>query len=90
VRTQNPAGASSLQRALAYLTVFCIIVSFAAITAIIVAYALGAASDGRLSHGFWPAVVATPMIGFPLGLLLMMALLWISSAAHKKRANVQS
>lgn len=76
-----------MQRVLAYLTVVCIVLSFAAITAIIVAYAVGIAGSPELRHGIWPAVMATPMVGFPLGLLLMAALLWISSAAHKNHAR---
>ncbi|HEU0256377.1 MAG TPA: hypothetical protein VFQ96_00900 [Microbacteriaceae bacterium] len=87
---QDPRTDSPLQRVLAYATVICIVLSLAAITAIIVAYSMGIAQSDQLRHGLWPAIVATPMVGFPLGLILMMVLLWTTSLARRARSRAES
>ena len=84
---QNSRDTSPIQRVLTFVVLVCILVSFVAISAILAGYATGTAAHDGFSHGLWPAVLVTPMIGFPLGFIVMMVLLVISTTGKNRRTR---
>lgn len=42
------------------------------------------------ANGLWPLVSVTPLIGLPLGIILIVALLVVSTAGRGKKKNDES
>lgn len=62
-----------------------IVLSILAFLAIIIGTSLGAGAAGGFSQGIWPTVFVLPLIGLPLGLVLIIVLL-VASAVRRGRA----
>lgn len=75
---ETPRPASRLQRVLAYIIGGLVILSVAAIVAVIMGTWLGAGGDQGAGKGIWPAVFFTPLIGLPVAFVLMIILLVVS------------
>lgn len=60
-------------------------ISIVAFFAIIIGEAVGASNHGGFSHGIWPVVFVLPLVGLPIGILLIMALL-ITNMVRRARA----
>lgn len=74
---ETPPTASRLQRTLAYVIAAVVILSLIAIALVLIGTAAGVNGEG-FSHGFWPAVLILPDIGFPIAFVLMIVLLFVS------------
>lgn len=72
-----------LERALAYMVAAVIVVSLASFVALIIA--TGASID--YSTGIWPIVVMMPLIGLPIGFVLIIALLVVSAVRRGRAAK---
>ncbi|MCU1405018.1 MAG: hypothetical protein JWQ43_1321 [Glaciihabitans sp.] len=60
--------------------------SIVAFLAIIAGTFFGAGTDNGFSQGIWPTVFVLPLIGLPIGLILILVLLVIS-ARRRSREN---
>ena len=63
---------------LAYIIAATILLSIVAFFAIIIGTAVGAGADNGFSQGVWPTVFLLPLIGLPIGFLLIVGLLVLS------------
>ena len=78
----NPVDVNRNERIIAYMLASAIGLSVLAIIAILAATGLGVRD---FDEGIWPVVIILPSIGFPIGILLLIALV-IVSARRKSRA----
>jgi uncharacterized membrane protein len=72
---QPPATINRTERALAFMVGGVFIAAFACIIAMIVMWLVAPGASGT---GVWPVVMAIPLIGMPIGLVLMIVLLAIA------------
>lgn len=84
VTPQTALPTSALQRALAYMAAGLVLLSVAAIVAVVVGTAAGVGPHDGFSRGAWPVVLVIPLIALPLGFLLIVALLIISTARRSR------
>jgi hypothetical protein len=70
------------ERTLAVMVVTMVAASLAAFVAIMIGTAAGADFEG----GLWPTVVAAPLVGMPLAILLIITLVLVS-AVRRRRAG---
>lgn len=61
--------------------------SILAFIAVLIGTVAGAGADDGFSQGIWPFVFIFPMIGLPLGFLLIIALMIISSRRRSRAAR---
>lgn len=72
----SPVTDHRLERVLAYMVAASVALSIAAFLAVIV----GTASGVRdFDEGVWPSIIMLPLIGLPLGFVLLIALLVLSA-----------
>ena len=83
--SETPAAHNRAERVLAYMVASAIGLSILAFLAVIIGTWLGAGADDGFSTGIWPVVIILPLIGLPLGILFLVALL-ITSAVNRSRA----
>lgn len=73
-----------LERVLAYMVAAVILVSLASFVALIIGTGAGLARDD-FATGIWPIVTMMPLIGLPIGFILIVTLL-VVSAVRRGRA----
>jgi hypothetical protein len=61
--------------------------SIIAFLAIIIGTATGVGRNNGFSSGIWPAVIALPYFGLPLGILLIVGLLVVSVVRRGRNAR---
>jgi hypothetical protein len=86
VAETTPVTVHRNERVLAFMIGSCIGLSLIAIVAIIIASATGM-EGSDFSHGIWPTLAILPEIGLPLGFILIIALLVISSLRRSRAAK---
>jgi TRAP-type C4-dicarboxylate transport system permease small subunit len=62
-----------------------IVISVAAILAVIIGTAVGAGNNNGFGQGVWPSIFVLPLIALPIGLILMITLLVISIVQRRKQ-----
>ncbi len=72
-----------LERVLAYMVAAVILVSLASFVALIIG--TGASID--FTTGIWPFVVVLPLVGLPIGFVLIIALLVVSAVRRGRAAK---
>jgi uncharacterized membrane protein len=75
-----------VERVLAYMVAGIIVLSLAAFIALIVATGMGLERDDFTS-GIWPAVTVLPLIGLPIGFVLIIVLLVVSAVRRGRAAK---
>lgn len=75
---------SRVERVLAYLVASIVILSLAAFVGLIIGTAVGLERDD-FAQGIWPVVAVLPLIGLPIGFVLIIVLL-VVSALRRGRA----
>ena len=78
----NPVDDNRNERILAYMLASAIGLSILAIIAILVGTGVGVRD---FDEGIWPVVIMLPNVGFPIGIILLVALVLVS-ARRKSRA----
>ncbi|MCX7523410.1 hypothetical protein OSC27_14125 [Microbacterium sp. STN6] len=76
---ETDTGATRLQRTLAYIFAALIVVSLAAVIAVLIGTAAGVGPHDGFSQAPWPAVFGVLMVGFPLAFIALIALIVVSS-----------
>jgi len=82
VAKTNPVDDNRNERILAYMLASAIGLSILAIIAILVGTGVGVRD---FDEGIWPVVIMLPNVGFPIGIILLVALVLVS-ARRKSRA----
>jgi uncharacterized membrane protein len=75
-----------VERVLAYMVAAVILVSLASFVALIIATGAGLGREDFAS-GIWPLVTITPLIGLPIGFVLIIALLVVSAVRRGRAAK---
>lgn len=82
--SSTPVGDNRLERILAVLVAAAVGVSILAFLAVIIGTAAG---EREFGGGLWPAVIMTPLIGLPLGFVLLVVLLVISAVRRGRETK---
>lgn len=80
---QPPATINRTERALAFMVGGIFVASIACFVAMIVMWLVAPTANGT---GVWPVVMAIPLVGLPIGMLLMIALL-VTAWTRRARQN---
>jgi uncharacterized membrane protein len=84
VAEKTPVNVNRNERVLAYMLASAIGLSVLAIVAVIVATGAGVRDFGA---GVWPAVIVLPTIGLPIGFILIIVLLVVSTVRKGRAAR---
>ena len=74
------------ERVLAYMVASLIVLSLAAFIALIVGTAVGLERDD-FAQGIWPTITILPLIGLPIGFVLIIVLLVVSAVRRGRAAR---
>jgi uncharacterized membrane protein len=77
---------SRIERVLAYMVASIVVLSLVAFVALIAATALGLERDD-FAQGIWPVVTILPLIGLPIGFVLIIVLLVVSAVRRGRAAR---
>jgi DMSO/TMAO reductase YedYZ heme-binding membrane subunit len=80
---REQSGISRAERVLATMTATVIGLSVLAFIAVLIGSFAGATSGS----GIWPLLVALPLVGFPIGFLLMIALIVVNARKRARQAR---
>ncbi len=83
MNTPAPPPASSLEKLLAAMVVGIVGVSIVAFFAVIIGTALGMERDD-FTQGIWPITTMLPLIGLPVGFVLVLILLFVSTKRRRQ------
>ena len=75
-----------VERALAYMVAGIVVLSLASFVALIVATSIGLERDD-FAQGIWPLVTILPLIGLPIGFVLIIVLLVVSAVRRGRAAK---
>jgi hypothetical protein len=84
VAQKNPVNVNRNERILAYMLATAIGASILAILAIIIATGAGVRNFGE---GIWPVVIMLPYVGLPIGFIIVITLLVVSSIRKSRAAR---
>jgi uncharacterized membrane protein len=87
VTTQPPQSASRIERVLAYMVAAVVGLSILAFVAVLIGTSAGVGNNDGFSHGVWPFVLTLPLLGLPVGFVLLIALLVISAVRRSREAR---
>jgi uncharacterized membrane protein len=76
-----------LERILAYMVAATVGLSILAFIAVIVGTVSGVGANDGFSHGVWPAVLVTPLIGLPIGFVLLVVLLVLNGIRRARESR---
>lgn len=88
--TERPSTEHRVESVLAYMVAATVGLSVVCIFAVLIATAVGAGADDGFSHGIWPVVFFVPVVGLPLGFLLLIALLILNAVRRSREARTGS
>ena len=80
----NPVDVNRNERILAYMLASAIGLSILAIIAILVGTGVGVRD---FDEGIWPVVIMLPNVGFPIGIILLVALVLVSARRKSRSAR---
>ena len=75
-----------LERVLAYMVAGIVVLSLASFIALIAATGVGLQRDD-FAQGIWPAITILPLIGLPIGFVLIIVLLAVSAVRRGRAAK---
>jgi hypothetical protein len=85
--TPAPINDNRRERILAYMVMASVGLSIVAFLSIIGGTFFGAGNNNGFSHGIWPTIFVLPLIGLPIGLVLMMTLLVLNAVRRSRAAR---
>ncbi|MFK4730887.1 hypothetical protein ROT00_14455 [Agromyces mediolanus] len=88
--TDRPTSENRVERILAYMVAGSVGLSVLCIFAVLIATAAGAGADDGFSRGVWPVVFFVPVVGLPLGFLLLVVLLIVNAVRRSREARTGS
>jgi uncharacterized membrane protein len=84
VTETSPVSDHRIERILAYLVASAVVLSILAFVAVIVGTAVGVRD---FDEGLWPTVIMLPLLGLPIGFVLMIALLVVSAVRRGRETK---
>jgi hypothetical protein len=87
VSTQGPVADHRAERILAYMVAASVGLSIIAFFAVMIGTFAGVGADDGFSQGIWPYVLVLPMIGLPIGFLLLIALLIVNGVRRSRESR---
>ncbi len=87
VANDTPITSQRLERILAFMVASAIGLSIICFLVVIIATAAGVSSDDFVTTAPWPTIRVLPLIGLPLGAILLVALIVISSLRRGREAK---
>lgn len=86
--TSSPATpVKRLERILAYMIAGIVGLSLIAFVIVMIATAAGVGRSDEFSQGIWPFVFMLPLFGLPIGFILLIVLLIVSTIRRRREAN---
>lgn len=85
--SQTPEPTRRLERVFAYMVAAVIGASILAFIIVIIGTVVGAGADDGMSQGAWPFIFMFPLVGLPIGFVLIIALMIISSVRRSRGAR---
>jgi TRAP-type C4-dicarboxylate transport system permease small subunit len=89
VTNQTPQAAGRPERILAYMVAAVVGLSILAFFTVIIATSMGAGANNGFGQGVWPAILALPLVGLPIGFTLIIVLL-VTNAVRRAREARQN
>lgn len=87
VTNQTPHAAGRPERILAYMVAATVGLSILAFFAVIIGTWLGAGANNGFGQGVWPAILALPLVGLPIGFILIIVLLVTTTVRRAREAR---
>ena len=87
VSSQGPVADHRAERILAYMVAATVGLSIIAFFAVMIGTFAGVGDDDGFSQGIWPYVLVLPMIGLPIGFLLLIALLIVNGVRRSRESR---
>lgn len=85
--SQDPVTDHRVERVLAYMVAATVGLSVIAFFAVMIGTFAGVGADDGFSQGVWPLVLVLPMIGLPIGFLLLIALLIVNGVRRSRESR---
>lgn len=87
VSSQTSEPTRRLERVFAYMVAAVIGASILAFIIVIIGTVAGAGANDGMSQGAWPFIFMFPLVGLPIGFVLIIALMIISSVRRSRAAR---
>ncbi|GAA4051361.1 hypothetical protein AVP42_02027 [Agromyces sp. NDB4Y10] len=87
VSSQGPIADQRVERILAYMVAATVGLSIIAFLAVMFGTLAGVGADDGFSQGIWPFVLVLPLIGLPIGFLLLIALLIVNGVRRSRESR---
>ncbi len=87
VSNQGPITDHRLERILAYMVAATVGLSIIAFFAVMIGTLAGVGADDGFSEGIWPFVLVLPLIGLPIGFVLLVALLIVNGVRRSRESR---
>ncbi|GAA2045768.1 hypothetical protein GCM10009819_36600 [Agromyces tropicus] len=84
---QDPITGHRVERILAYMVAATVGLSIIAFFAVMIGTLAGVGADDGFSRGIWPVVLVLPLIGLPIGFLLLVALLIVNGLRRSRESK---
>ncbi|WP_353807201.1 hypothetical protein [Agromyces sp. SYSU T00194] len=85
--TSTPPSDHRAERVLAYMVAGTVGFSILAFFAVMIATLAGVGDDDGFSQGIWPFIIVLPLIGLPIGFLLLVALLIVNGVRRARESR---
>ena len=84
---QGPVTDHRAERVLAYMVAATIGLSILAFLAVMIGTLAGVGADDGFSEGIWPAILILPLIGLPIGFVLLIVLLIVNGVRRSRESR---
>lgn len=88
--TREPIATHRVERILAYMVAATVGLSIAAFLAVMIGTLAGAGANDGFSQGIWPLVLVLPLIGLPIGFILLVTLLIVNGVRRARESRAGS
>jgi hypothetical protein len=90
VSNQTPVTDHRAERVLAYMVAATIGISILAFLAVMIGTLAGVGANDGFSQGVWPVILVLPLIGLPLGFILLITLLILNGVRRARESRRDS
>ncbi|HEU4758024.1 MAG TPA: hypothetical protein VFS72_15235 [Agromyces sp.] len=87
---QTPVTDHRAERVLAYMVAATIGISILAFLAVMIGTLAGVGANDGFSQGVWPVILVLPLIGLPLGFILLITLLILNGVRRARESRRDS
>ncbi|BDZ55716.1 hypothetical protein [Agromyces marinus] len=84
---QAPVTDHRVERILAFMVAATVGLSIASFLAVMIATLSGVGADDGFSNGIWPLVIMLPLIGLPIGFVLLVTLLIVNGVRRSRESK---